>query len=95
MRADEDYIVSLWQHEMFRVMKDRIPRAADNVWFDKNMMMVVKEYFPSLPANTPPPLFITFPLDPASYTSRPVTQARTSAPKVHVYIIWYSPVKWL
>ena len=83
MRADEDYIVSLWQHEMYRVMKDRISRVADNIWFDKTLKAVLKEYFPSLPANTPPPLFITFPLDTASFTSRPVTQARSSAPKVH------------
>ncbi|XP_048577711.1 dynein axonemal heavy chain 8 isoform X3 [Nematostella vectensis] len=81
MRADDEYVVSLWQHEVMRVMKDRVCRASDVKWFEKNLKNIVKENFPTLPANSPPPVFITFPLDPGSYSGRTTTQARTAAPK--------------
>ena len=42
-RADETLVVSLWKHEMQRVMRDRICRHADLSWFDENLDGVVKE----------------------------------------------------
>ena len=43
MRADEEYMVSLWQHEMTRVVKDRISRSVDIKWFEKTLKAVIKE----------------------------------------------------
>lgn len=43
MRADEEYVVSLWQHEMTRVVKDRISRSVDIKWFEKTLKAVIKE----------------------------------------------------
>lgn len=81
MQADEEYVVSLWQHEVTRVIKDRICRSLDIKWFEKTLKTIIKENFPELPANSPSPLFITFPLDAGLYAQRPVTQGRV-APKI-------------
>ena len=43
MRADEEYMVSLWQHEMTRVVKDRISRSVDIKWFETTLKAVIKE----------------------------------------------------
>lgn len=43
MRADDDYIALLWQHEVLRVFKDRITRASDIKWFEKNLKNILKE----------------------------------------------------
>lgn len=43
MRADEEYMVSLWQHEITRVVKDRISRSVDIKWFEKTLKAVTKE----------------------------------------------------
>ena len=48
---------------------------------DKLILFVLLQNFPELPANSPSPLFITFPLDAGLYAQRPVTQGRV-APKV-------------
>ena len=110
-------MVSLWQHEVTRVVKDRICRSVDIKWFEKTLKTIIKEVqylrkkhilgffylssfsqndmtvvphrlsfnlfqnFPELPANSPSPLFITFPLDTGLYAQRPVTQGRV-VPKV-------------
>lgn len=51
MRADEEYMVSLWQHEVTRVVKDRLCRSVDIKWFEKNLKAIVKEVnFSSQPA---------------------------------------------
>ena len=42
MRADEDYVVSLWQHEVQRVMEDRISRSDDIAWFERKVKDLVK-----------------------------------------------------
>ena len=42
MRADEDYVVSLWQHEVQRVMGDRISRADDSTWFERKVKDLTK-----------------------------------------------------
>ena len=43
MRADEEYMVSLWQHEITRVVKDRICRSVDLKWFEKTLKALIKE----------------------------------------------------
>ena len=47
------------------------------------LSFILFQNFPELPANSPSPLFITFPLDAGLYAQRPVTQGR-AAPKVCV-----------
>ena len=42
MRADEDYVVSLWQHEVQRVMGDRISRSDDIAWFERKVKDLTK-----------------------------------------------------
>lgn len=43
MQADEEYVVSLWQHEVTRVIKDRICRSLDIKWFEKTLKTIIKE----------------------------------------------------
>jgi len=42
-RADETLVVSLWRHEMERIIRDRLCRHADCLWFDDTMQDVLKE----------------------------------------------------
>jgi len=35
--ADELMVVSLWKHEMNRIIRDRIARTSDLNWFDEIM----------------------------------------------------------
>ena len=42
MRADEDYVVSLWQHEVQRVVGDRISRSDDSTWFERKVKDLTK-----------------------------------------------------
>ena len=48
-RADETLVVSLWQHEMERIIKDRLCRNADCLWFDDTMAEILKEVTTFLP----------------------------------------------
>ena len=43
MRAEEDYVVSLWQHEVQRTMGDRISRSTDSNWFERSIKDITKE----------------------------------------------------
>lgn len=43
MQADEEYVVSLWQHEVTRVIKDRVCRSLDIKWFEKTLKTIIKE----------------------------------------------------
>ena len=36
-------MVSLWQHEVTRVVKDRICRSVDIKWFEKTLKTIIKE----------------------------------------------------
>ena len=50
-------MVSLWQHEITRVVKDRICRSVDIKWFEKTLKTVIKEvnsYSKSLKASVYP-----------------------------------------
>jgi hypothetical protein len=42
-RTDEKLVVSLWRHEMERIVKDRICRFADQKWFDDTLDDTIKE----------------------------------------------------
>ena len=44
-RADETLIpvISLWKHEMTRIMRDRIARTADLNWFDQTINEILSE----------------------------------------------------
>ncbi|XP_053397319.1 dynein axonemal heavy chain 5-like isoform X6 [Mercenaria mercenaria] len=69
--ADEVMVVSLWKHEMNRIIRDRISRSSDLNWFDEIMEKTVSQYWPKLDS----PLhehFVTFPTDARLY-QRPVT----------------------
>ncbi|XP_052089132.1 uncharacterized protein LOC127725852 isoform X10 [Mytilus californianus] len=72
-RADETLIpvISLWKHEMTRIMRDRIARTADLNWFDQTINNILAENFPEVKG----PFmdhFVTFPTDARMY-NRPVT----------------------
>ena len=79
-RADEKMVVSLWKHEMERVMKDRICRHADLQWFEETMAETVRERWPHL-AESLHPHFVTFPVDARLY-QRPVTNMSKKELKV-------------
>ncbi|XP_067674368.1 uncharacterized protein [Haliotis asinina] len=79
-RADENMVVSLWRHEIQRIMKDRISRTADKNWFDDTLEKSIQETWPKLEG----PLhenFVTFPVDARMY-QRPVTSLGTKQIKV-------------
>lgn len=42
-RGDEHLVVSLWKHESERVLRDRICRQADLLWFDENLDNIMAE----------------------------------------------------
>ncbi|XP_060567478.1 dynein axonemal heavy chain 5-like [Ruditapes philippinarum] len=69
--ADEIMVVSLWKHEMNRIVRDRIARSSDLNWFDEIMEKTITTFWPKLDS----PLhehFVTFPTDARLY-QRPVT----------------------
>ncbi|OWF37572.1 Dynein heavy chain 5, axonemal [Mizuhopecten yessoensis] len=71
--ADETMVpvVSLWRHEMQRIIKDRISRTADLNWFDSLLQETIESTWPDFKE----PLienFVTFPTDARMY-QRPVT----------------------
>ena len=46
--ADEDrgndvYVISLWKHEMERIIGDQLCRNADVIWFDEALQKVTNE----------------------------------------------------
>jgi dynein heavy chain len=42
-RADENLVISLWRHEMERIMRDGLCRASDINWFDEELQRTLKE----------------------------------------------------
>ncbi|XP_064629693.1 uncharacterized protein LOC135488785 isoform X2 [Lineus longissimus] len=79
-RADEHLVISLWRHEMERIMRDRLCRASDVNWFDEELKTTVSENFPSL-EQLPEEHFVTFPIDTRIY-QRPVTSHGNKQVKV-------------
>ncbi|XP_052807484.1 dynein axonemal heavy chain 5-like isoform X7 [Mya arenaria] len=69
--ADELMVVSLWKHEMNRIIRDRISRSSDLNWFDEILEKTLSQYWPKLEAPVHEH-FVTFPTDARLY-QRPVT----------------------
>ena len=42
-RADEGLVASLWVHEVKRIIRDRICRHADRLWFDETLQEIIQE----------------------------------------------------
>ncbi|XP_041355189.1 dynein gamma chain, flagellar outer arm-like isoform X3 [Gigantopelta aegis] len=82
-RADEMMVVSLWKHEMVRILRDRLSRTCDINWFDDLLEETIsedKETWPKL-EGTMHEYFVTFPIDARMY-QRPVTSLGSKPLKV-------------
>lgn len=44
-KADETMVISLWRHEIMRIMRDRISRSTDLLWFDDKLHQVFSQVF--------------------------------------------------
>ena len=42
-RADEVAVISLWRHEMIRIMYDRIARHSDRQWFTSTLNNIIDQ----------------------------------------------------
>lgn len=44
-RADETLIpvISLWRHEMHRIIRDRLSRTSDLIWFDTTIQEIIEQ----------------------------------------------------
>lgn len=42
-REDDNLVVSLWKHEMNRVVRDRLCRHGDILWFDETIDKIVSD----------------------------------------------------
>ncbi|KAM5165175.1 dynein axonemal heavy chain 5-like [Mantella aurantiaca] len=62
-REDRSTVVTYWQHEVHRVIRDKLCRHADINWFDSEMANTIKEYFPDISASSLQRIFTTFPLE--------------------------------
>ncbi|GFN75495.1 dynein beta chain, ciliary [Plakobranchus ocellatus] len=81
-KADEIMVISLWRHEMNRIVRDRISRTSDLNWFDDKLDAVIEGVWKELES----PLhenFVTFPID-ARIFQRPVTSTGAKHVKVNL-----------
>ncbi|KAL4232681.1 hypothetical protein ACF0H5_007369 [Mactra antiquata] len=69
--ADESMVISLWKHEMNRIIRDRISRSSDLNWFDEIIEKTITQYWPKIEGPVHEH-FVTFPTDARLY-QRPVT----------------------
>ncbi|XP_052708586.1 uncharacterized protein LOC128183562 isoform X10 [Crassostrea angulata] len=81
-RADETLIpvISLWRHEMHRIIRDRLSRTSDLIWFDTTIQEIIEQTWPNLKESFLE-YFVTFPMDARLY-QRPVTSVGTKHIKV-------------
>ncbi|KAL5009692.1 hypothetical protein ScPMuIL_011997 [Solemya velum] len=84
--ADEHMVVSLWKHEITRIIRDRISRTSDLIWFDETLGKT--RNWPKL-GTAPLEHFVTFPTDNRQY-QRPLTSTGAK----HIKIV-LQPVKML
>ncbi|CAL1527205.1 unnamed protein product [Lymnaea stagnalis] len=79
-KADDIMVISLWRHEMIRIVRDGISRMSDLNWFDNKLSSVLedtwKDKLSGLREN-----FVTFPVD-ARVFQRPVTSVGAKHVKV-------------
>ncbi|KAK3577475.1 hypothetical protein CHS0354_032326 [Potamilus streckersoni] len=78
--ADEYMVVSLWKHEINRIMRDRLARSADLNYFDKTMANTIETHWPVL-ENPLKENFVTFPIDARLY-QRPLTSVGVKQIKI-------------
>ncbi|XP_075124385.1 uncharacterized protein LOC142197756 [Leptodactylus fuscus] len=62
-REDHFTVVGYWEHEMNRVVCDKLCRHADISWFKSELTTTIEEYFPDINKSTLPKLYATFPLE--------------------------------
>ncbi|KAM4771050.1 dynein axonemal heavy chain 5-like [Rhinophrynus dorsalis] len=62
-REDGSVVVAYWQHEIRRVIQDRLCRHDDVNWFNFELNKTITEYFPDFSASSLDKLFVTFPLE--------------------------------
>ncbi|XP_023932047.1 dynein heavy chain 5, axonemal-like isoform X1 [Lingula anatina] len=79
-RAEDVTVISLWRHEMNRIMKDKICRQCDINWLEGTLEKVVDETWPGM-ADQLYENFVTFPIDTRVY-QRPVTSLSQKQVKV-------------
>ncbi|XP_071801693.1 uncharacterized protein [Asterias amurensis] len=81
-RGEISMVTSLWQHEIRRIMQDRLCRTADINWFHQTLTDVVKTHFPETPeGDILYDDFVTFPIEPRTYV-RPVTSLSQKSVRV-------------
>ncbi|KAJ1151043.1 hypothetical protein NDU88_003830 [Pleurodeles waltl] len=62
-REDSTMVVSFWQHELRRILEDRLCRQADLNWFNKELEHIMKENFSVIHMESLKTRFVTFPLE--------------------------------
>ncbi|XP_022081686.1 dynein gamma chain, flagellar outer arm-like [Acanthaster planci] len=81
-RGEISMVTSLWQHEVRRIMQDRLCRTADINWFEQTLADIVKTHFPEIPdGDILYEDFVTFPIEPRTYV-RPVTSLSQKSVRV-------------
>ncbi|CAH1799095.1 unnamed protein product [Owenia fusiformis] len=71
-RAEHTMVISLWKHEMSHILRDRLCRYNDQLWFDDNLNNIISDTWPDLEPEQIHQYFVTFPIDARVY-QRPVT----------------------
>ncbi|XP_029452717.1 dynein gamma chain, flagellar outer arm-like [Rhinatrema bivittatum] len=62
-REDSTTVISFWQHEIQRILEDRLCRQADQNWFNSELNQIITENFSDIPLESLRKHFITFPLE--------------------------------
>ncbi|XP_035829673.1 dynein heavy chain 5, axonemal isoform X2 [Aplysia californica] len=79
-KADEIMVISLWRHELIRVVRDRISRTSDLNWFDDKLDTVINTMWKEMESDVQEH-FVTFPIDTRVF-QRPVTNMGTKQVRV-------------
>lgn len=79
-KADEGTVIALWRHEITRIMRDRLSRFTDLLWFDDKLDQTLAQHWSKLEEKMPEH-FVTFPMDTRIY-QRPITTHGTKQIKV-------------
>ncbi|XP_073445808.1 uncharacterized protein [Dendrobates tinctorius] len=62
-REDQCTVVAYWEHEMNRVIRDRLCRQADISWFKSELTTTITESFPDITTSALQKLYTTIPLE--------------------------------
>ena len=77
-------VIALWRHEITRIMRDRLSRSTDLLWFDDKLDNALMQHW-SKGEEKMQEHFVTFPLDTRIY-QRPVTTHGTKQIKVDNFV---------